>query len=47
MMINNAGDVLKLCSKLAQKKNKSFTACNASAIDILVIFHINNTLNDS
>ena len=37
MMINNAGDVFAL----AQKKNVSFT------VDIRVIIHINDILNDS
>jgi len=32
---------------LAQKENTRFTTCNARAIDIRVIFHINDTLNDS
>ena len=37
-MLNNAGDVFKL---LAQKENTSFT------VDMRVIFHINDILNDS
>ena len=37
-MLNNAGDVFKL---LAQKENTSFT------VDMHVIFHINDILNDS
>ena len=32
---------------LSQKENISFTTCDAHAIDIRVIFHINDTLNDS
>jgi len=37
MMINTAGDVFKL----AQKENTIFT------VDMRVIFHINDILNDS
>jgi len=39
MMVNNAGDVFKLC--ISTKRKPSFT------VDMGVIFHINDTLNDS
>ena len=39
MMVNNAGDVFKLC--ISPNRNTSFT------VDIRVIFHINDILNDS
>ena len=44
MMINNTGDV---SFALAQRENTSFTTCKACTIDMCVIFHINDTLNDS
>ena len=37
MMVNNAGDVFKLCISTTRKH--SFT------VDVHVIFHINDTLN--
>ena len=40
MMVNNAGDVFANFA-LAQKENTSFT------IDMRIIFHINDILNDS
>ena len=40
-MVNNAGDVFKLCISIALKENTSFT------VDMHAIFHINDILNDS
>ena len=39
MMVNNAGDVLKLC--ISTKRNHKLT------VDMRVIFHINDILNYS
>ena len=49
MMINNAGDVFKLC--ISTKKREALqpvkVKAKARAIDMRIIFHINDILNDS
>ena len=50
MVINNAGNVFKLCIS-TKKKTKALQLVKikekACAVDLRVIFHINNIINDS
>ena len=47
MMINNAGDVFKLSTKGKQALQPVKIKLKSRAIDMRVILHIDNTLNDS
>ena len=47
MMVNNAGDVFKLCIGTKGKQKLYNHQSKDRTIDVRVIFHISETLNDS